>query len=135
VSQILNFQVRRDKSLLCVSPLTKAIAKLQWNPVTLVPSTTTLTSLHGELCKVCLAARCCGSSSVIGEYLDTEFVDISEEAVQSDTKYILLYFYYGGMILASMKVRLFTKRSFFFLLFIFCTFRTTAVPSTSSKCA
>ena len=48
--------------------------------------------------------RCFSSASIVSEYLETEFVEISEEAAAADTKYILLYFYYGGMILTALKV-------------------------------
>ncbi len=34
---------------------------------------------------------------------EAEFSEISEEASAADAKHILLYFYYGGMILAALK--------------------------------
>lgn len=49
-------------------------------------------------------SRCFSSLSVVAEYLEVELVEISEEAAAADTKYILLYFYYGGMILTALKV-------------------------------
>ena len=83
--------------MLGVAPLTKAIYKLRLTPAT-------LTSLHGELCRLCLAARYFSSSSVVvSEFLATEYVDISEEAVNSDSRHLLLFFYYGGMILTALK--------------------------------
>ena len=53
---------------------------------------------------MCNYCRCFSSASIVAEYLETEFVEISEEAAAADTKYILLYFYYGGMILTALKV-------------------------------
>ncbi len=35
---------------------------------------------------------------------DQDFTDVSRESALADSKYILLYFYYGGIILAAVKV-------------------------------
>lgn len=85
-------------------PLTKAIAKMQ---VYLAPSqqrvpTHTLTAIHSDLCKLSLESRCFSQAlNIIGS---NEFIDIPKETASCDVKYILLFFYYGGMILTAIKV-------------------------------
>ena len=40
----------------------------------------------------------------VNNLLNIDYVDIAKEATQ-DPKYILLFFYYGGMIFTALKVR------------------------------
>lgn len=56
-----------------------------------------LTSIHADLSKLCLLAKC---FKPVLEFLDTDVTGISTE---DDSKYFLLYFYYGGMIYTSLK--------------------------------
>jgi COP9 signalosome complex subunit 3 len=56
-----------------------------------------LTSIHGDLCKLCLLAKCFKPAL---EFLD---IDITGISTDDDAKYFLLYFYYGGMIYTALK--------------------------------
>nr|CAD7572247.1 unnamed protein product [Timema californicum] len=59
-----------------------------------------LTSVHADLCQLCLLAKCFKPALDI---LNTDVTSISQEGNQFDAKYFLLYYYYGGMIYAAMK--------------------------------
>ncbi|KAI1296658.1 COP9 signalosome complex subunit 3 [Halotydeus destructor] len=59
-----------------------------------------LTSIHADLCQLCLLSKCVKPAI---QFLDVDVTDISREAGQFDVKYFLLYYYYGGMIYASLK--------------------------------
>lgn len=59
-----------------------------------------LTSIHADLCQLCLLAKCFKPALV---FLNTDITSISQEGGQFDTKYFLLYYYYGGMIYAALK--------------------------------
>ncbi|KAJ8688230.1 hypothetical protein QAD02_024025 [Eretmocerus hayati] len=56
-----------------------------------------LTSIHADLCKLCLLAI---NFVPALEFLD---VDITGISVEDDAKYFLLYYYYGGMIYTALK--------------------------------
>ncbi|XP_014215702.1 COP9 signalosome complex subunit 3 [Copidosoma floridanum] len=56
-----------------------------------------LTSIHADLCKLCLLAKCFKPAL---EFLNTDITGIS---IEDDAKYFLLYYYYGGMIYTAMK--------------------------------
>ena len=99
--QLTDELVRRSVPMLGLSVILTGIAKIQ-TPSGGDASTAVLTSIHSDLCKLCLAAKCFPPAY---QFLQTDFADISKEAATSDPKYILLYFYYGGMILAAVKVR------------------------------
>eukprot|EP00095_Tigriopus_kingsejongensis_P012377 maker-scaffold190_size271632-snap-gene-1.29 protein:Tk12377 transcript:maker-scaffold190_size271632-snap-gene-1.29-mRNA-1 annotation:"hypothetical protein BRAFLDRAFT_275202" len=86
--------VRRGQPILGISPLTKAVGKLQENL-----NATYLTSVHSDLCLLCLSAK--NFNPAMG-FLATDFTDITFDA-SSECKYILLYYYYGGMILLALK--------------------------------
>ena len=60
-----------------------------------------LTSVHADVVKLSLASKC--FTSPILELLNINYNEISREAT-SNTKSLLLFFYYGGMIAASVKV-------------------------------
>ncbi|XP_034937501.1 COP9 signalosome complex subunit 3 [Chelonus insularis] len=59
-----------------------------------------LTSIHADLCQLCLLAKCFKPAL---EFLDTDITGISQEGGQFDSKYFLLYYYYGGMIYTALK--------------------------------
>lgn len=59
-----------------------------------------LTSIHADLCQLCLLSKCFKPAL---EFLDTDMTGISQEGGQFDSKYFLLYYYYGGMIYAALK--------------------------------
>jgi len=73
--------------------LQTAITKLQAHPLQ-------LTSVHSDLCQLCLMAKCVKPAL---QFLDVDFNDISKENKSFDVKYFLQYYYYGGMIYASLK--------------------------------
>lgn len=59
-----------------------------------------LTSIHADLCQLCLLSKCFKPAL---EFLDIDVTDISQEEGQFDPKYFLLYYYYGGMIYTALK--------------------------------
>lgn len=74
--------------------LKKAIRKIQ-----LIESQ--VTSVHADLCQLCLLAKCVKPAL---EFLDTDITSISSELGGIfDSKHFLLYYYYGGMIYAALK--------------------------------
>ena len=91
---ILTFQIQRNTPIVGIPALLKAITKIQL-------SETSLTSVHSDVCKLCLASKC--FSPAVNNLLNIDYVDIAKEATQ-DPKYILLFFYYGGMIFTALKV-------------------------------
>lgn len=73
--------------------LARAIRKIQL-------SDSQLTSIHADLCRLCLLAKCFKPAL---DFLGTDITTISQEGVQFDAKYFLLYYYYGGMIYTALK--------------------------------
>ncbi|XP_046610346.1 COP9 signalosome complex subunit 3 [Neodiprion virginianus] len=59
-----------------------------------------LTSIHADLCQLCLLSKCFKPAL---EFLDTDITGISQEGGQFEPKYFLLYYYYGGMIYTALK--------------------------------
>uniref|UniRef100_A0A1B6L0M0 COP9 signalosome complex subunit 3 n=1 Tax=Graphocephala atropunctata TaxID=36148 RepID=A0A1B6L0M0_9HEMI len=59
-----------------------------------------LTSIHADLCQLCLSAKCFKPAL---EFLDTDITTIIEEGSQFNSKHFLLYYYYGGMIYTALK--------------------------------
>lgn len=59
-----------------------------------------LTSIHADLYKLCLLSKCFKPSI---EFLNIDVTSISNECGQQDSKYFLLYYYYGGMIYTALK--------------------------------
>lgn len=59
-----------------------------------------LTSIHADLCQLCLLAKCFKPAL---SFLDTDISTISYEGQQFESKYFLLYYYYGGMIYTAIK--------------------------------
>lgn len=76
-----------------ISVMVKAIDKIQLHP-------SQLSSIHSDLCQLCLAAKCLKPAVTV---LDRDITDISRENGHFDVKYFLLYYYYGGMIYAALK--------------------------------
>lgn len=59
-----------------------------------------LTSVHADLCQLCLLSKCFKPAL---DFLDTDISTISYEGQQFESKYFLLYYYYGGMIYTAIK--------------------------------
>ncbi|KAH8037435.1 hypothetical protein HPB51_009990 [Rhipicephalus microplus] len=85
--------VERQQPMRGIQLLSCAITKIQ-----LLPSQ--LTSIHADLCQLCLLAKCLKPAL---QFLDVDITDISRENDQYDAKHFLLYFYYGGMIYTALK--------------------------------
>jgi len=85
--------IKEKMPLVGISPLLKAISKLQMNEKC-------LTSVHADVAKLALASKC--FTSPVLQLLETNYNEISKEATVN-TKNLLLFFYYGGMITASVK--------------------------------
>jgi len=88
-------QIRRGQPILGIPVVSRLLVKLS-------TKRDVLTSAHSDLCKLCLAAKC--FTPVLKMLEEVDFVDLSRDAANTDPKYVLLYFYYGGMILAAVKV-------------------------------
>jgi len=81
--------------------LVRAVGKIQ-----LIQSQ--LTSIHADLCKLCLMSKCMKPAL---QFLDVDIIEISKESGQFDAKSFLLYYYYGAMIYLALKNY---KRALFF---------------------
>ena len=78
--------IKEKTPLVGISPLLKAISKLQMNEKC-------LTSVHADVAKLALASKC--FTSPVLQLLETNYNEISKEATVN-TKNLLLFFYYGG---------------------------------------
>uniref|UniRef100_A0A8D3C9G1 COP9 signalosome subunit 3 n=1 Tax=Scophthalmus maximus TaxID=52904 RepID=A0A8D3C9G1_SCOMX len=71
----------------------QAIDKMQMN-------TNQLTSVHADLCQLCLLAKCFKPAL---PFLELDMMDICKENGAYDAKHFLCYYYYGGMIYTGLK--------------------------------
>ncbi|XP_076456626.1 COP9 signalosome complex subunit 3-like isoform X2 [Babylonia areolata] len=76
-----------------IAILRQAIRKIQTHPAL-------LTSVHSDLCQLCLLAKNMKPALSI---LDIDITEISRESGHYDAKDFLCYFYYGGMIYTALK--------------------------------
>jgi len=83
----------RGIALRGIKLVSMAIQKLQLH-------SSQLTSIHGDLCQLCLDARCLKPSL---KFLNIEITDIAKENGLFDAKHFLNYYYYGGLIYACEK--------------------------------
>ncbi|XP_078096856.1 COP9 signalosome complex subunit 3 isoform X2 [Mustelus asterias] len=91
--QLTNALVERKQPLRGISILKQAIDKMQMN-------TNQLTSVHADLCQLCLLAKCFNPAIA---YLEVDMTDICKENGAYDAKHFLCYYYYGGMIYTGLK--------------------------------
>uniref|UniRef100_A0A7N5JRM7 COP9 signalosome complex subunit 3 n=1 Tax=Ailuropoda melanoleuca TaxID=9646 RepID=A0A7N5JRM7_AILME len=91
--QLTNALVERKQPLRGIGILKQAIDKMQMN-------TNQLTSVHADLCQLCLLAKCFKPAL---PYLDVDMMDICKENGAYDAKHFLCYYYYGGMIYTGLK--------------------------------
>ncbi|XP_056671618.1 uncharacterized protein C1orf21 homolog isoform X1 [Monodelphis domestica] len=91
--QLTNTLVERKQPLRGIGTLRRAIDKMQRN-------TNQLTSVHADLCQLCLLAKCFKPALL---YLDVDMTDMCKENGASDAKHFLCYYYYGGMIYTGLK--------------------------------
>ena len=87
--------IKKNTPLVGLSPLLKAICKIQL-------SEKCLTSVHADVARLALASKC--FTRPVLSLLEVNFNEISKEAT-ANPKNVLLFFYYGGMISASIKVK------------------------------
>ncbi|XP_018428131.1 PREDICTED: COP9 signalosome complex subunit 3 isoform X2 [Nanorana parkeri] len=91
--QLTNALVERKQPLRGICVLRQAIDKMQMN-------TNQLTSIHADLCQLCLLAKCFKPALA---YLDVDMMDICKENGAYDARPFLCYYYYGGMIYTGLK--------------------------------
>uniref|UniRef100_A0A8C3VYF1 COP9 signalosome complex subunit 3 n=1 Tax=Catagonus wagneri TaxID=51154 RepID=A0A8C3VYF1_9CETA len=91
--QLTNALVERKQPLRGIGVLRQAIDKMQM-------SASQLTSVHADLCQLCLLAKCFKPAL---PYLDVDMVDICKENGAYDAKHFLCYYYYGGMVYTGLK--------------------------------
>ncbi|XP_045480449.1 COP9 signalosome complex subunit 3 [Harmonia axyridis] len=93
------YLISTKQPMLGITVLRKAIFKLRLND-------SQLTSIHADICQLCLLAKCMKPAL---DFLDIDITNICVEVSGStgghifDAKYFLLYYYYGGMIYLSLK--------------------------------
>jgi COP9 signalosome complex subunit 3 len=85
--------IDQRQSIRGIDLLTNAINKIQLSP-------SQLTSIHADICQLCLLAKCVKPAL---HFLDIDITDISKENGHYDVKYFLLYYFYGGIIYAILK--------------------------------
>ncbi|CAH1794239.1 unnamed protein product [Owenia fusiformis] len=85
--------VERKQAIRGIKLLVKAINKVQLSP-------NQLTSIHSDLCQLCLLSKCMKPAL---QFLDVDITEIAKEGGQYDVKHYLTYFYYGGMIYTALK--------------------------------
>ena len=88
--------IQRNTPLIGISPLIKAISKLQMDDQC-------LTSVHADVARLALAAKC--FTKPIMDLIDVNFNEVAPEA-STNSKHIVLFFYYSGIIFAAIKVRI-----------------------------
>lgn len=92
---------QRGLAIRGIKIICRAIEKIQEQP-------SQLTSIHADLCQLCLDAKCLKPAL---NYLDIEITDIAKENRHFEAKHYLSYYYYGGMIYTALKKY---KRALFF---------------------
>lgn len=85
--------VRTRRAVTGISLLSDAIMKLQ-------QSGSQLTPLHSDFCLLCLEAKCFNPALV---YLEIDYTEIKIEQRNEDTKQVVLFYYYGGLIYSAIK--------------------------------
>ncbi|KAF0025116.1 hypothetical protein F2P81_021997 [Scophthalmus maximus] len=91
--QLTTALVERKQPLRGVVIIKQAIDKMQMN-------TNQLTSVHADLCQLCLLAKCFKPAL---PFLELDMMDICKENGAYDAKHFLCYYYYGGMIYTGLK--------------------------------
>ncbi|CAG9770503.1 unnamed protein product [Ceutorhynchus assimilis] len=96
-----NYLVEQKTAIKGIHLLKLAIIRLKYL------SENQLTSVHADLCQLCLLAKCFKPAL---EILDVDIVSICQENIHTnpniphfDAKYFLLYYYYGGKIYLALR--------------------------------
>ncbi|XP_028131422.1 COP9 signalosome complex subunit 3 [Diabrotica virgifera virgifera] len=96
---VTNYLVEQKQPMKGILLLQKAISKLRLYD-------SQLTSIHADLCQLCLLAKCFKPAL---ELLNVDVTGICQEMSQNpngpqfESKYFLLYYYYGGMIYLAVR--------------------------------
>ncbi|XP_002741557.1 COP9 signalosome complex subunit 3-like, partial [Saccoglossus kowalevskii] len=85
--------VEKKQPLRGIDIIAKAITKIQIHPAQ-------LTSLHADICQLCLLSKCFKPAL---PFLDVDITEISKEGGLYDATHFLCYYYYGGMIYTALK--------------------------------
>ncbi|XP_055376294.1 COP9 signalosome complex subunit 3 [Condylostylus longicornis] len=89
-----SYMVTQPNVIQAIKILSTAIEKVRLHE-------TQLTSVHADLCLVSLKAKC---FNTVLRFLDVDITAIATtDDVHVDSKYFLLYYYYGGMIYTAIK--------------------------------
>jgi len=100
---LTNALVKTKRSVSGINLLTTAITKYQAHRLQ-------LTSIHSDLCLLCLDSKCLNPAL---KFLDIDHTDIRKsDEREEDVRHVLLYYYYGGLIYAALKN--FERASHFF---------------------
>nr|XP_039261206.1 COP9 signalosome complex subunit 3-like [Styela clava] len=90
---LTNELCQRNMAIRGIKLISRIIEQVQEHP-------SQLTSVHADLCQLCLTAKCLKPAA---KYLDIEVTDISKENGFYECKHYLSYYYYGGMIYTALK--------------------------------
>jgi COP9 signalosome complex subunit 3 len=90
--QLTDMMCRRKQTIEGVGVLQTAILRYRTNEACLTP-------LHADLLQLCLMAKCLKPAL---PFLDQEYSDLLTEGGQFDARYVLLFYYYGGMVYACL---------------------------------
>ncbi|XP_077979780.1 COP9 signalosome complex subunit 3-like [Glandiceps talaboti] len=85
--------VEKKQPLRGIDIIANAISKIQTHPAQ-------LTSLHADLCQLCLLSKCLKPAL---QFLNVDITEISKEGDAYDATHFLCYYYYGGMIYSALK--------------------------------
>ena len=64
--------------------------------------------MHADVCRLSLHSRCLHPALDLIQ--DSDVLEVAYEAAQADSKHVLLYFYYGGMLLTIVKARIYSLK-------------------------
>ncbi|XP_061088860.1 COP9 signalosome complex subunit 3 isoform X2 [Conger conger] len=91
--QLTNALVERKQPLRGIAVIKQAIEKIQMN-------SNQLTSMHADLCQLCLLAKCLKPAL---PFLELDMTDICKENGSYEAKHFMCYYYYGGMIYTGLR--------------------------------
>lgn len=100
---LTNALIKSRRSVCGINILSIAIHKIQNHRFQ-------LTSVHSDLCLLCLDSKCLNPAL---KFLEVDFTEIQKsDDKDENVKHVLLYYYYGGLIYAAVKN--FERASYFF---------------------
>jgi len=85
--------VETNQTLKAVKILRSVVRKLR-------PNSESLTPVHADFLQVCLLSKC---YSIAGSVLEDEIFEVNQDITGVTARDMLLYYYYGGMILIGLK--------------------------------